>query len=773
MSASPYPIPRNTRETAALAGDGTPGPYGPTAFKVFDIEDVKVWLKREDESAWADVTADCTVEKSSSDPLATVSVTFDDDVETGDRFIVQGARRHERAVSVFKAGALAAAELERELSKEAAALSELRRDVDRALRLPPGATAGGELPEPADGRGPVWSASEQRYVNGPDAAEIADAQGFAEAALALKNQTEQLRDDTSGLKDETAALTALADAAKDTAEAAALEAAAAAAAAPQRFMPVRLVDSGGGNPATAYEAGDTLDGLVLATGDLVLRATPGGDAGDGVWVVPAAGAAARHVLYAAYDAFPRATFPVKAGTHAGKTFSCVSAAGGTIGVTALSFRVQLPAVTANTIMVDNAGGTDREAKTFPQVRPLLKLSYYDAVLEGGCDNTGATNTAAAAQAAIDAATAAGRTCFFPAGTYKLEGTRILVPSNARILGEGPYVSLFTRDADTNQGTIEVYAASRVHIEGIGISYSPATYTLGYAQTGFAVRNGSFDVQIVNCGVVGKINRQYHVLNSHRVRIAGCYGAGGGNAALRVVCDLDAFGFPGVTDELAPEPVNNVWIENCVFTGATSIDGTTRAGTSYGINVATGGTDAGDWLERIFITGNVVRYTESQGIEVSGKGRMIHVLGNHVSNVDDGAGSGIGILLQIAGGLYPLGTLCTGNTVDGCVYGIGNFGSSYQTMVGNAVYNCTTGIYQGGGDYCVISGNLAIACTTGILVTSSATHIGVIGNQAIGGGDGIFVASGTDYVSVVANTAKANSTANYTSSGSNMTLGNNT
>ncbi|MCR6734438.1 MAG: hypothetical protein NVV83_10320 [Afipia sp.] len=98
---------------------------------------------------------------------------------------------------------------------------------------------------------------------------------------------------------------------------------------------VRVVDLTGADPTTAYEAGDTLDGKVLATNDIVLRAKPIADAANGVYVVPASGAASRHPAFTAYDDHCGRFFGVKDGTSKGKLFGCTSAPGGTLGTTAI------------------------------------------------------------------------------------------------------------------------------------------------------------------------------------------------------------------------------------------------------------------------------------------------------------------------------------------------------------------------------------------------------------------------------------------------------
>lgn len=105
------------------------------------------------------------------------------------------------------------------------------------------------------------------------------------------------------------------------------------------FFRVRVVDTTGAAPATAYEAGDTIDSVTLAENDHVLRATSGGNAADGVYLVPASGAASRATAFAAYDDMPGCYFSVMEGTVNGDTlWRCTSNKGGTLDSTALVFE---------------------------------------------------------------------------------------------------------------------------------------------------------------------------------------------------------------------------------------------------------------------------------------------------------------------------------------------------------------------------------------------------------------------------------------------------
>jgi len=177
----PYPLPREIRESAVLAGNGGTG-YGPFGFKIFDVEDVAVWLRPTGSNIFA--PAAVTVVKTSDAAFDTFSIIFAAPVSALDRFVVQGKRLHERQLAVTRAGAISAVDTERELSKQGSVLDELRRDVDRAVRLAPGAAGNGQLPVLGEAQTMIWDATALRFVPGPFAGDVADAQANAAAAAA-------------------------------------------------------------------------------------------------------------------------------------------------------------------------------------------------------------------------------------------------------------------------------------------------------------------------------------------------------------------------------------------------------------------------------------------------------------------------------------------------------------------------------------------------------------------------------------------------------------
>ncbi|RWN15950.1 MAG: hypothetical protein EOR94_22650 [Mesorhizobium sp.] len=136
MASTPYPLPRETRESAVLAGNGTVGPYGPSLYKIFDTADVKVFAKALGETVFTDVTDAVTIAKVT--PTAAYdyfTVTFDALVPATTAWYHQARRVAERSVAVTRGGTLDSNQLEKELSKQATVESEVRRDLDRAVMV--------------------------------------------------------------------------------------------------------------------------------------------------------------------------------------------------------------------------------------------------------------------------------------------------------------------------------------------------------------------------------------------------------------------------------------------------------------------------------------------------------------------------------------------------------------------------------------------------------------------------------------------------------------
>lgn len=180
MATTPYPLPRETRETAVLDGNGTAGPYGPTGFKVFDTNDVVVLLRPDGGVHFEPVAA--SISKTAGIEFDTVSVTFADPVPVSSKFVIQARRTHARQLAVTRSGTMDAPQLEKELSKQATVISELRRDIDNSLLLPPG-TGGRSVEILPEGHYYLTDA-DGNMVDGGTGQEIANAEAYSLAARA-------------------------------------------------------------------------------------------------------------------------------------------------------------------------------------------------------------------------------------------------------------------------------------------------------------------------------------------------------------------------------------------------------------------------------------------------------------------------------------------------------------------------------------------------------------------------------------------------------------
>lgn len=111
---------------------------------------------------------------------------------------------------------------------------------------------------------------------------------------------------------------------------------ATAATGDKKLAPVRLLLTSATAPS-AMTAGSTHDGLVVAAGDDIARAVPGGSVVDGIYRVQASGAALRRDDADTGAELVRASFTVDAGTNAGTTWF-VETDAITIGTTPISIK---------------------------------------------------------------------------------------------------------------------------------------------------------------------------------------------------------------------------------------------------------------------------------------------------------------------------------------------------------------------------------------------------------------------------------------------------
>lgn len=101
---------------------------------------------------------------------------------------------------------------------------------------------------------------------------------------------------------------------------------------------VRVATATAGTLASDFEDGDTVDDVELATGDRILIKNQAAPAANGIYVVAASGAPTRATDADAWDELVQAFVFVEEGTaNAGTSWVSQTAAGGTLGVTAVTF----------------------------------------------------------------------------------------------------------------------------------------------------------------------------------------------------------------------------------------------------------------------------------------------------------------------------------------------------------------------------------------------------------------------------------------------------
>ena len=117
---------------------------------------------------------------------------------------------------------------------------------------------------------------------------------------------------------------------------------------------VRVATTAAGTLATSFENGDSVDGIVLATGDRILIKDQSSQAENGIYIVNASGAPTRSTDMNDWTEVPGAFVAVEDGTlNADTVWLCTSNQGGTLGTTAITWQ-QIPtsAGLSNTNFVD-------------------------------------------------------------------------------------------------------------------------------------------------------------------------------------------------------------------------------------------------------------------------------------------------------------------------------------------------------------------------------------------------------------------------------------
>jgi hypothetical protein len=371
---------------------------------------------------------------------------------------------------------------------------------------------------------------------------------------------------------------------------------------------VRTVSTSNITISTALNSGDTIDGVTLATNDLVLVAAQTTASDNGVYVVGAS--PARATAFSTYDAHAGAYFSVMEGTvNADTLWRCTSNKGGTLGTDALAFSQYLPglqsvasrtalkaldttAVTTTYLTESGREGefvwrsgdysalitADTQEAVYIKATAVASTSgswvrVYAGALNVkwfGAKGDGTTDDATPMQAAIDLVYAlGGGSVFLPPGEYLISsqiGIAVAAGINCKIFGAGQNATKITIDSslDTSAGAIAIGVATSVG--GCGVSVFDLTIAGGATKKAIVLTNANIfkaervDFSGVGIGVVST--------TSYFVQLVGCS---------FINCAI--YGF------VADSGVNGLHIERCGFYGiggqAILLDGATQ---SYNVKI---------------------------------------------------------------------------------------------------------------------------------------------------------------------------------------------
>jgi len=151
---------------------------------------------------------------------------------------------------------------------------------------------------------------------------------------------------------------------------------------------VRVATTVTGALATAYEDGDTIDGITLATSDLILIKDQAAPAENGIYVVQASGSPARDSDYDTYDEHVGKVISIQEGTvNADTLWLCTSNLGGTLETTAIDFAQVAPSATTTVEGLVEFGTTAEYRSNSANVRGLEGNEVWDALAEVALTST--------------------------------------------------------------------------------------------------------------------------------------------------------------------------------------------------------------------------------------------------------------------------------------------------------------------------------------------------------------------------------------------------
>jgi hypothetical protein len=270
---------------------------------------------------------------------------------------------------------------------------------------------------------------------------------------------------------------------------------------------VRTIATSNVDISTALENGDTLNGVPLQTNHVVLLAAQTAPSENGIYVVPASGAASRHPDFLTYDSHCGRYFSVQSGAEKADTlWRCTSDPGGTLGTTALVFSefsgasagremltgnrtyyVRTDGSDSNTGLANTSGGAFLTIqKAIDVIAATLDLGPYNVTISVGAGTFTGANTLKRYQGV---------------GPVTIQGagntTIVSVTSNSCFSGKGvPLYQLKSMKLQTTTGGNAILATIGSQIEYEGIEFGACVDNHVFAASNSVV------TQTGNCTVTG-------------------------------------------------------------------------------------------------------------------------------------------------------------------------------------------------------------------------------------------------------------------------------
>lgn len=243
---------------------------------------------------------------------------------------------------------------------------------------------------------------------------------------------------------------------------------------------VRIATTSSGTIASGLNDGDLIDGVNVATGDLVLVKDQASPAQNGIYVVGAT--PDRHSSFDAYDDYPGVLAAVQEGAaNADTLWLCTSDKGGTLGSTAITFTKQILASTAisdataagRTLLTAADAAAQRTALALV---PGTDVQAYDVELAAIAGLTSAADKVpyftGSGSAAVADFTAAGRSMVAAANAAAQR--TLLAQKDQQLAANFAGVDVTCTSAATNYQAFELSLVGLIETHmriGVKVSYS--------------------------------------------------------------------------------------------------------------------------------------------------------------------------------------------------------------------------------------------------------------------------------------------------------------